>query len=140
MEAGTFRFRDPLNRDRRFIPLRLDDAPAQGSLAQFLAIDWTGPRREEEYAKLVEACRPKEIPLTAGQKTTRESLLEKIVSLGHTERVGSVAWSPDGQRALSGSADNTVRLWEVETGRCERVLEGHTDSVWSVAWSPDGQR
>ncbi len=35
LEAGTFRFRDPLNRERRFIPLRLDDAPIKGSLAQF---------------------------------------------------------------------------------------------------------
>jgi hypothetical protein len=40
LEAGTFRFRDPLNRERRFIPLRLDDAPIKGSLAQFLYIKW----------------------------------------------------------------------------------------------------
>src|SRR5438045_3090755 len=32
LEAGTFRFRDPLNKERRFVPLRLDDAPARGSL------------------------------------------------------------------------------------------------------------
>ncbi len=39
-EAGTFRFRDPLNQERRFIPLRLDDAPIKDSLAQFLYINW----------------------------------------------------------------------------------------------------
>lgn len=39
LEAGTFRFRDPLNKDRRFIPLRLDDAPIKGSLAQFVNIN-----------------------------------------------------------------------------------------------------
>src|SRR5712691_5787142 len=33
LESGTFRFRDPLNKERRFIPLRLDDAPIKGSLA-----------------------------------------------------------------------------------------------------------
>ena len=32
-----------------------------------------------------------------------------------------------------------MRLWEMESGRCLRVLEGHTKSVWSVAWSPDGR-
>lgn len=32
--------RDPLNKERRFIPLRLDDAPIKGSLAQFLYINW----------------------------------------------------------------------------------------------------
>ena len=40
LESGTFRFRDPLNKERRFIPLRLDDAPIKGSLAQFLYINW----------------------------------------------------------------------------------------------------
>jgi hypothetical protein len=46
LEAGTFRFRDPLNQERRFIPLRLDDAPIKGSLAQFLYINLVpaGPR------------------------------------------------------------------------------------------------
>jgi hypothetical protein len=57
LEAGTFRFRDPLNKERRFIPLRLDDAPIKGSLAQFLYINWLPPNREPEYAKLLDACR-----------------------------------------------------------------------------------
>ncbi len=56
LEAGTFRFRDPLNRERRLIPLRLDDAPIKGSLAQFLYINWGPADREQEYAKLLEAC------------------------------------------------------------------------------------
>ncbi|HEX3149550.1 MAG TPA: DUF4365 domain-containing protein [Gemmataceae bacterium] len=59
---------------------------------------------------------------------------------GHTERVLSVAWSPDGCQALSGSGDKTVRVWDAMTGQCERVLEGHTASVLSVAWSPDGRQ
>ncbi len=58
LESGTFRFRDPLNKERRFIPLRLDDAPIKGSLAQFLYINWHSANREQEYAKLLEACRP----------------------------------------------------------------------------------
>jgi TIR domain len=37
LESGTFRFRDPLNKERRFLPLRLDDASIKGSLAQFLS-------------------------------------------------------------------------------------------------------
>jgi hypothetical protein len=40
LESGTFRFRDPLNKERRFLPLRLDDAPIKGSLAQLLYIKW----------------------------------------------------------------------------------------------------
>ncbi|WP_395744203.1 toll/interleukin-1 receptor domain-containing protein [Prosthecobacter sp.] len=58
LEPGTFRFRDPLNRERRFIPLRLDDAPIKNSLAQFIYINWQSEDREQEYAKLLEDCRP----------------------------------------------------------------------------------
>jgi hypothetical protein len=66
LEAGTFRFRDPLNRERRFVPLRLDDAPLKGSLAQFLYINWLPANRNQEYAKLLEACRdPITWPLSA---------------------------------------------------------------------------
>ena len=47
LESGTFRFRDPLNKERRFLPLRLDDAPIKGSLAQFLYINWLPKKREQ---------------------------------------------------------------------------------------------
>ena len=49
LQAGTFRFRIPLNQDHRFMPLRRDDALIKGSLAQFLFIDW----RDEEAAHVV---------------------------------------------------------------------------------------
>jgi len=55
--------------------------------------------------------------------------------------MGCVAFSPDGQRIVSGSADTTVRLWDAATGRpVGQPLTGHTDPVWSVAFSPDGKR
>lgn len=38
LETDTFQFRDPLNTERRFIPLRLNEAPIKGSLAQFLML------------------------------------------------------------------------------------------------------
>src|SRR6185503_16493059 len=58
LESYTFRFRDPLNKERRFIPLRLDAAPIKGSLESFLYINWLADDREPEYAKLLDACHP----------------------------------------------------------------------------------
>ena len=52
----------------------------------------------------------------------------------------SVAFSPDGTRLASGADDNTVRLWDVATGKETARLEGHGDWVRSVAFSPDGTR
>ena len=48
LEAGTFRFRDPLKKEGHFIPLRLDDAPIKGPLAQFLYINRLPADRERE--------------------------------------------------------------------------------------------
>ena len=60
--------------------------------------------------------------------------------VGHSDAVVSVAFSPDGTRIASGSADNTVRVWDVATWTCSHTLEGHSDYVHSVAFSPDGTR
>ena len=58
---------------------------------------------------------------------------------GHTDVVRSVAFSPDGRTLASGSWDNTIKLWEVATGREARSLAGHTGDACSVAFSPDGR-
>jgi hypothetical protein len=56
LESQTVRFRDPLNREPRFFPLRLDDAPIKGSLGQFKYLDWRKPN-EAAFQILVAACR-----------------------------------------------------------------------------------
>jgi len=58
---------------------------------------------------------------------------------GHTHWMNSVAFSPDGRYALSGSVDKTLRLWGVTSGQEVRRFEGHTDDVNSVAFSSDGR-
>ena len=57
---------------------------------------------------------------------------------GHIDHVESVCYSPDGLKILSGSWDNTIKEWDVKTGRCIRTLTGHTGWVTSVCYSPDG--
>jgi WD40 repeat protein/transcriptional regulator with XRE-family HTH domain len=58
---------------------------------------------------------------------------------GHRELVWSLAYSPDGKFLATGSEEGTVKLWEVATGQCLRVMIGHSEWVQSIAFSPDGQ-
>jgi WD40 repeat protein len=55
---------------------------------------------------------------------------------GHSTEIRSVAISPDGKQALSGSVDNTMRLWNLETGKEVVIFKGHTKQVWCVAFIP----
>jgi len=54
--------------------------------------------------------------------------------------VWSVSFSPDGKRIVSGSVDDTLKVWDVETGQELLTLKGHSDYVMSVSFSPDGKR
>ena len=58
---------------------------------------------------------------------------------GHGDAVTCVGLSADGRLALSGSADRTLRLWEVETGQCLQALEGHGSGVTSACLTADGR-
>src|SRR5262249_54428654 len=69
-----------------------------------------------------------EVPLSAQQGTNTLQ--------GHTSSVHSVAFSPDGKTLASGSGDETIKLWDVATGKEQATIKGHSD-VDSVAISPE---
>jgi GTPase SAR1 family protein/DNA-directed RNA polymerase subunit RPC12/RpoP len=77
--------------------------------------------------------------------TERPPLTEPLAVLerklvGHKHWVSTLAVSPDGKWVASGSDDQTVKIWDLETGYCRATMKGHTDRVESVAITPDGRR
>src|SRR3712207_4503941 len=57
---------------------------------------------------------------------------------GHGALVFSVAVSPDGSTLATASFDNTIKLWDLKSGKEKSTLKGHTSPVYSVVFSPDG--
>ena len=158
LERSTVLFRDPSNAGRRFVPLLLADCTLPDTLRRYKYVDF---RQETPAAfeELLAACReeaeaappapqpePKKKPRRRKPKPEKPpeqaeplAVLERKLT-GHKDWVNSVAVSPDGKWAASGSDDKTVKIWDLETGECRATLEGHTDQVESVAITPDGKR
>ncbi|TLU87714.1 MAG: TIR domain-containing protein [Chlorobium sp.] len=165
-ERSTAVHRDPSNAGRRFIPLLLAECDLPDTLAKYKYLDF----REESdstFAELLTSCKPetdslpssflpevqkspekkslkqpiakKPTPATSPEESEPLAVMERKLE-GHSGWVNSVAVSPDGKWAASGSADKTVKIWDLESGDCRTTLEGHTDNVKSVAITPDGKR
>ena len=75
--------------------------------------------------------------LEAGQGSGAATI-EIIPNIPHVLGVYSAEFSPNGQQAVSGGYDATVKLWDVSTARLIRTFIGHAAPVKSVAFSPDG--
>ncbi|KAI6129460.1 WD40-repeat-containing domain protein [Pisolithus croceorrhizus] len=80
--------------------------------------------------------------LSSSSRTRRPDYVRPLRTFtGHTDTVRCVAFFPDNRRLVSSSWDNTIRIWDLETGLQTRApLTGHTDVVRSVAVSPNGDR
>src|SRR5260370_2923942 len=61
---------------------------------------------------------------------------------GHTDRILTVAWSPNGKYIASGSLDKTVQVWATNPAAHSQpfIYRGHTAGVQTVTWSPDSNR
>jgi WD40 repeat protein len=67
----------------------------------------------------------------------QEQTIETVIQTGHYATVRTVAFSPDGRFAATGSADKTIKLWEASTGREIRSYLGSKGTAWKLAFSPD---
>jgi WD40 repeat protein len=96
-------------------------------------------------AQLDEARSPNPAPARPSSQRETEAELqsatpELVIETGHTDEVNSVAFSPAGDILASGSSDNTVKVWDVNSGLELRTLVGHTHFVDSIAFSPSGRQ
>jgi len=93
----------------------------------------------------------KELMQQAGARESRSWLRPIATSLtspggplirtltGHEKGINSIAITTDGHCIVSASDDWTLKIWDLESGRCIKTLEGHADGVRAVAPTPDGR-
>ncbi|MFN0123052.1 MAG: hypothetical protein ACKV2V_21335, partial [Blastocatellia bacterium] len=67
----------------------------------------------------------------------REIMTEPLIFNGHTGPVSTLLFTPDGQRLISAGKDQTVRIWEVQSGHQVQLIQ-HAGPVTAVALAPDG--
>jgi hypothetical protein len=73
------------------------------------------------------------------RKTGPENPDLKNWQFSHSGTILSCGFSPDGKRIISGSDDNSLKLWDLK-GNCIQTFEGHNSPVWSCGFSPDGKK
>jgi WD40 repeat protein len=64
--------------------------------------------------------------------------IHQISGRGYDD-ISSIAFSPDGKFILTGSLDQTARLWDLQ-GNMLQIFNGHTGNIVSIAFAPDGKR
>ncbi|HYV82100.1 MAG TPA: TIR domain-containing protein, partial [Pyrinomonadaceae bacterium] len=156
LERSTAIHRDPSNEGRRFIPLLLTDSELPDTLRRYKYIDFRD-ETDAAFTELLTACRTETEEQPAVKSTTREEIPRDIDEhqtlritksplavfereLNHGDWVTSVAISPDGTRAVSGSRNKVIKIWDLKSGKCRNELRGHTSDVKVVAFTPDGKR
>lgn len=73
-----------------------------------------------------------------GESADKEKWSVLKVLRGHKEDVYDISWSPNSQKLLSGSVDNTAIIWDLNKGMNENILTDHKGFVQGVSWDPQG--
>jgi len=64
---------------------------------------------------------------------------ELVIQTGHSSRVNCAVFAPNGRWLATGAADNSIRLWDTESGLELRALHGHSNWIRSLAVSHTGE-
>jgi len=108
---------------------REDFSAAISSVKQIQNLSsWESVRRELPWEALIQKC-------------TRDKPRDMVclhTLVGHEDKISAVALSLDGRLAVSTGKDQTIRLWNTQTGKCVKVLTGHQDWIRDVALTWDG--
>ncbi|XP_042506648.1 uncharacterized WD repeat-containing protein C17D11.16-like [Macadamia integrifolia] len=114
------------------------DCPLKGGdKGNFIAVGSMEPAIEIWDLDLIDEVQP--FVILGGISKKKKKGKKKSVKYrkdSHTDSVLGLAWNKEFRNVLaSASADKTVKIWDVATGKCDITMEHHTDKVQAVAWN-----
>lgn len=152
LRAALNVWEEMLESDLYLIPVRLEECEVPETLAAFQGVDLF---EENAWARLLGAIQAgmerrgtktrigvEPVPPTerVPKEGVPDGLILQATLRGHQNVITRIAWSPDGRVLATPSLDETVRLWDVATGKTIQTLRGHSSGVFSLAWSPQGDK
>jgi hypothetical protein len=132
LETRTFQFRDPQNVQRRLIPLRLDQEPIKGSLAQLRYINWGPNDRDREYPSLLEACRNPDFGAAAQQPlavTKSQALTHSAPIANLTDKTTDLREALDSLRKHDALISHILEITQGDAASLDRAWSHHVRTV-----------
>lgn len=100
----------------------------------YIAVGTFDPTIEIWDLDTVDAMYPEVI---LGETTKRGKKAKRVNNERHVAAVMGLSWNKSHRNLLvSGSADTTVKLWDIQTAKCMHSYNHHTDKVQAVQWNP----
>ena len=136
-DANAQRFRD-LARALARESHRLRDAPSTTAELVWNRLRRSGWSADDIDAQLSIPASVRFLRVIHGPTRESPALVRELV--GHARWVTACTVTPDGRRVVSASDDETLKVWDLDSGRVLATLEGHTNTVTACAVTPDGRR
>ncbi len=135
MASTWMYFREKQARERAEVRAYLSD---MGLAARMAAMRVGGL---EGAVRLLEFWRPHQRDLRGWEWFYLNGLChhDALTIRADTNKLWSVAWSPDGRYLATGGTEGAVKIWDAVSGQALASLPGHASNVLSVLWSPDGR-
>ncbi|XP_077220397.1 uncharacterized protein LOC143854372 [Tasmannia lanceolata] len=117
----------------------LDCNLKSGDKGNFVAVGSMEPAIEIWDLDLIDEVQPHIVlgGIAKKKKKGKKKTAVKYKKDSHKDSVLGLAWNKEVRNVLaSASADNSVKVWDVATGKCALTIEHHTDKVQAVAWNP----
>lgn len=134
LEEQTFRFRDPGNKERRFIPIRVDNAILPATLHQVEFIDWQEERSEAILAKLVAVCSPPAEKPTSRGITVPRVTSKKRHRLKISPQMRTILFDAEKRSVVCGTKDGEIFVIDIDKPMvAELKISGHRGPITSLA-------